>query len=178
MAALLAFEIRYTQIVLSKYGELIEEQERANQDAAGSGWETGGAEETPVQPDPMLRELFRELARVAHPDHACGPEDERRRLKTMASASSAMHSGDLAQLEQILREWKEVPEDTGLLPGIRRMEHRLYHCTIRKAKLEGSSMWGLMEMEERLQAEGRDMLQEMADVVQGRIEACRSQNEQ
>jgi hypothetical protein len=171
-AELLSFELRYSQKVLRKYEELQERESDLNKEVE---WSIPEEEEPTTQPDPMLRELFRELAKMAHPDHSVDLEDEKRRSETMAAASEALHAGDLLALERLLKNWEEAPEARGLLQQIRRLEHRIYHCSICRSRLRESSMWSLMETEKELLAQGRDMLEELAALVQSRIDAIGEQ---
>ncbi|HEX3213369.1 MAG TPA: J domain-containing protein, partial [Actinomycetota bacterium] len=66
-------------------------------------------EQRPVIGDDAKR-LFRQLARLIHPDLAGDPEERERRTNLMVAANDAYEQGDLAALERMLEDWHASPE--------------------------------------------------------------------
>ena len=113
--------------------------------------------------DPYLRERYRRIARLCHPDRAGSPQQEIAYGRQMAAATAALYSGDIVELERILEAF-----DCRLLTEQERvdsLEYRIYHFHVERARLRRSGMWQLMEKERELLAQGRNMLKEMADLL-------------
>ncbi|NYI05371.1 hypothetical protein [Allostreptomyces psammosilenae] len=83
--------------------------------AGGSGGAAGGGASAPpaaeapgpVRPSKQAQRRYRELARMAHPDLARDPDDERRRSAFMARVNEAYARGDVAELERLAGLWRE-----------------------------------------------------------------------
>ena len=56
------------------------------------------------------RRLFRQLARLIHPDLAADPQERERRTNLMVAANDAYEQGDVAALERLLEDWHASPE--------------------------------------------------------------------
>ena len=57
-----------------------------------------------------VRELYRKLVKLAHPDLTTDPEEKERRTKFMQEINAAYEAGDQDRLEELLRSWNVSPE--------------------------------------------------------------------
>lgn len=130
-----------------------------------------------------LRKLFRQVARAIHPDLAEGSEAVAKRQELMAAANRAYVTGDEQQLAAILKDWEESPEAivghgaaVDLLRAIRqiaRVEERIAALDLQLAELQGGDLAQLRARVEKAEADGRDLLAEMAAALEPRIEQAR-----
>ena len=127
-------------------------------------------EQRPVIGDDAKR-LFRQLARLIHPDLAGDPEERERRTNLMVAANDAYEQGDVAALERLLADWHASPEAvTGsgaaaeLERTIRRVaqvEAQMRRIDDELAELEASAMGWLRRRVEKAAREGWDLLAHM-----------------
>ncbi|HEY7607160.1 MAG TPA: J domain-containing protein, partial [Actinomycetes bacterium] len=80
----------------------------------GQNW-AWGEREPEKEPDRAVvsddaKRLFRQLARLIHPDLARDPKERERRTNLMVAANEAYEQGDTAALERLLEEWRQSPE--------------------------------------------------------------------
>jgi len=86
-------------------------------------------ERRPVIGDDAKR-LFRQLARLIHPDLAGDPEERERRTNLMVAANDAYEQGDVAALERMLADWHASPEavtGSGAAAELERTLRRIAH---------------------------------------------------
>ena len=95
------------------------------------------------------KRLFRQLARLIHPDLAGDAAERERRTNLMVAANDAYEQGDLAALERLLADWHASPE-----AGMARIDDEL-------AELEASAMGWLRRRVEKAAREGWDLLAHM-----------------
>tara|TARA_Y100000588_G_C14102100_1_gene859282 strand:+ start:238 stop:1083 length:846 start_codon:yes stop_codon:yes gene_type:complete len=57
-----------------------------------------------------LRDLFRKLVKMAHPDLTTNPEEKERRTEFMKEVNAAYEAGDFDRLNKLLSEWQESPD--------------------------------------------------------------------
>src|SRR5215213_7153289 len=117
------------------------------------------------------KRLFRQLARLIHPDLAADPQERERRTNLMVAANDAYEQGDVAALERLLEEWHASPEAvTGsgaaaeLERTIRRVaqvEAQMRRIDDELAELEASAMGWLRRRVEKAAREGWDLLAHM-----------------
>lgn len=98
----------------------------------------------------------------------------------MAEANAAYAAGDEGRLEAILRNWQSSPDavegdGTGaeLVRTIRKIaqvEERLSQIGLEIGTLERSDLYLLSARAEAAAADGRDLLEEMAALLDGEIE--------
>ena len=129
-----------------------------------------------------LKKLFRQVARAVHPDLAADDADRVLRERQMVVANAAYEAGDARHLRTLLDDWQSRPEavtgdDTGakLVRAIRRIaavEKRLADLAAEIAACAEGSLAALFAQAQAAQAEGRDLLQEMAAEVKRRIAAA------
>ncbi len=130
-AELNAFDNQYLRIVGVRYAELDEieaqiaealarlnpednkTQHRAKEaraQAQESAETTGDIQEKQdsfkFKPSENLKKLYRQVAKLIHPDLATDDEDRIRRQRLMAEANSAYEDGDEERLQAIRQEWE------------------------------------------------------------------------
>ncbi|HEV2871770.1 MAG TPA: hypothetical protein VG409_10140, partial [Actinomycetota bacterium] len=193
-----AFETSYRKALGARYARLDELAERLDETAVGDDPERpeddgeGPAERYPGQgvpggqnwawgerePDkeperrPVIGEdakrLFRQLARLIHPDLAGDPKERERRTNLMVAANDAYEQGDLAALERMLQDWHASPEavtGSGAMAELERTLRRIAQVEAgmkrideEVAELEASAMGWLRRRVEKAAGEGWDLL--------------------
>lgn len=123
-------------------------------------------------PDDDLRRLFRELARLVHPDRASDAEDRERRHEFMAEATRAYRHGDAELIERLLEQWRgnETTVNDATLTAhharldrrIRWTRYRMATLDARMARINATAIAGLMRRDEAARLEGRDLVLEMS----------------
>ena len=117
------------------------------------------------------RRLFRQLARLIHPDLAGDPLERERRTNLMVAANDAYEQGDVAALERLLEDWHASPEavtGSGAAAELERTLRRIAQAeaSMRRideelAELEASAMGWLRRRVEKAAHEGWDLLAHM-----------------
>jgi hypothetical protein len=140
----------------------------------GQNWDWGEREPEP-EPRPVIGEdakrLFRQLARIIHPDLAGDPAERERRTNLMVAANLAYEQGDAAALERLLADWEQSPEAVtgdGVPAELERTVRRIAQVYGRiaaideeLAELEASAMGWLRRRTEKATREGWDLLAHM-----------------
>jgi hypothetical protein len=140
----------------------------------GQNWDWGERQPEP-EPRPVIGEaakrLFRQLARIIHPDLAGDPAERERRTNLMVAANLAYEQGDVAALERLLADWEQSPEAVtgdGVLAELERTVRRIAQARGRMAdideelaELEASAMGWLRRRTEKAAREGWDLLAHM-----------------
>jgi len=203
------FETRYRKTLGGRYARLDELAERldaARDEAAGAerpesdpedpaerypgqglpgggqNWDWGEREPEP-EPRPVIGEdakrLFRQLARIIHPDLAGDPAERERRTNLMVAANLAYEQGDVAALERLLGDWERSPEAVtggGALAELERTIRRIAQVQGRMdaideelAELEASAMGWLRRRTEKAAREGWDLLAHMVKEIDRQI---------
>ena len=117
------------------------------------------------------RRLFRQLARLIHPDLAGDPQERERRTNLMVAANDAYEQGDVAALERLLEDWHASPEavtGSGAAAELERTLRRIAQAEagMRRideelAELDASAMGWLRRRVEKAAREGWDLLAHM-----------------
>ena len=117
------------------------------------------------------KRLFRQLARLIHPDLAGDPQERERRTNLMVAANDAYEQGDVAALERLLEEWHASPEAVtgrGTAAELERTLRRIAQVEVgmrrideELAELEASAMGWLRRRVEKADREGWDLLAHM-----------------
>jgi hypothetical protein len=117
------------------------------------------------------KRLFRQLARLIHPDLAADPQERERRTNLMVAANDAYEQGDVAALERLLEEWHASPEAVtgrGTAAELERTLRRIAQVEVgmrrideELAELEASAMGWLRRRVEKADREGWDLLAHM-----------------
>ena len=146
------------------------------------------AAEAPREIPEELKKLYRQVAKAVHPDYAADDDERPLRERAMAEANAAYEVGDVERLKAILENWESRPEavsgdGTGadLVRAIRAaavVEARLAELAAELASCAEGSLAELHDNASAAQAEGRDLLQEMVDDLDGRISAARRRLEE
>jgi hypothetical protein len=159
-------------------------QDWSYREASGAG---RGQERPPAEPPPTLsadqkseiKQLFRQLARRFHPDLALDQADRAYRTDLMAAVNRAYAAGDLERLRELLLE----PDAPGhldhagndeqlaqsLANELSRCRRRLDEIRRDFDRLAKQKNYQLMRRAERLEGEGRDLLDELAYEVRAEI---------
>ena len=117
------------------------------------------------------KRLFRQLARLIHPDLAGDAQERERRTNLMVAANDAYEQGDVAALERLLEDWHASPEAvTGggaaaelerTLRRIAQVEASMRRIDDELAELDASTMGWLRRRVEKATREGWDLLAHM-----------------
>lgn len=147
------------------------EAEAAQERAKASRGVADRPDDGPQAPPPEgARELYRRVARLAHPDLAKDENDRARRTTLMAEANNAYRNGDLSSLSRIEAE-AAVDAPVGasigeqLVAAIRRRAAataRLAAVKLELVAIEGDPLAELHRRASTAEAAGRDLLGEMA----------------
>jgi hypothetical protein len=140
----------------------------------GQNWDWGEREPEP-EPRPVIGEqakrLFRQLARIIHPDLAGDAAERERRTNLMVAANLAYEQGDVAGLEKLLADWERSPEAVTGDGGLAKLERTVRRIAQIQAsidaideeldELEASAMGWLRRRTEKAAREGWDLLAHM-----------------
>ena len=142
----------------------------------GAADELHSAKEPPSQ---ELKDLFREAAKVVHPDRAVDDDDRSRREELMRRLNEAYSSGDADTIRKILEEWESSPDAFSgkgvaadlvrVIRQIRQVQQRIGEIEVEIAEICGSPLADLMRKCEEAEAKGIDLLEEMKDSLRHRI---------
>jgi hypothetical protein len=142
----------------------------------GQNWAWGEREPDPepgrrAPVSDQAKRLFRQLARLIHPDLAADPVERERRTNLMVAANDAYEQGDTEALERLLGEWHASPEavtGSGAAAELERTLRRIaqVEASMRRiddelAELEASAMGWLRRRVEKATREGWDLLAHM-----------------
>jgi hypothetical protein len=206
---LAAFEGRYLRQVGTLYAELDEwkarvaglrarldpsaatkaEAEGARQQARQTYEDAHGAasETRDFTPSPELKSLFREVAKLIHPDFCKDAADLERRTRFMAEANRAYDAGDTDALRRILDEFQdgaESVEDEGIGAELIRIIRQISQARERVSAIERefaalrqSEIALLKKQAEKRAQEGRNLLAELATAAQEQIERTKKEYE-
>jgi hypothetical protein len=192
------FRIRYRRDVGSLHEEL-EELERAIAEAElgefAKRLEAEGAEEAasvaapPSDSAPRLtsdavRKLFRDVAKMIHPDLAADDRTRDRRHALMIEANRAYALGDEERLRMILDTWEKSPESVQgdgqdaarlrLERRIAQIEEQLVVRARELADLQESPLWTLKVMVDHAEARGKDLIADQVRRLKRDITAARN----
>jgi hypothetical protein len=136
------------------------------------------------RPSDSLKKLYRELARLLHPDLVLDEKKKAKRHELMATANQAYQDGNEQLLAKMLAEQESSPEaiegesiGAELIRVIRRIaqiEGRLHEIEKKIVVLEESDPFRLRSRVDEGNAEGREILVEMADQIKKDIADARS----
>ena len=160
---------------------------RARESSDALGDDPDVLEDAAAEPQPEvseeLKKLYRQVAKAVHPDFAADDDDRALRDRLMAEANVAYEAGDVDKLETILKGWQSRPEDISedgvgaqlvhAIRSIAAVEARLAELADEIASCAQGTLAELYAESLHVRAEGRDLLQEMANEVDGRIAAAR-----
>ncbi len=147
----------------------------------------GEASETPdFTPSPDLKRLFREIAKLIHPDFSKDSGDLERRTRLMAEANRAYEEGDAEALQRILDEYQggaDAVEGEGIgaeliriIRQISQAKRRVFAIEQELASLRESEIALLKKDAEESEQAGRDLLAELATTVREQIERAKKEH--
>lgn len=135
-------------------------------------------------PSEDLGRLYRKAARTIHPDLALDESEKRRRQRVMAEVNDAYENRDQKRLQDILENWESGPErieGEGIAAELVRTIRKIDQVTRRmaaireeRAQLEASELFCLKRQVEEAKAQGRDLLDELAQSVRRRADDARA----
>jgi len=168
-----------------RQAEASAEQARESAEALGDDPDAlrQAAEEPKLEISEDLKKLYRKVAKAVHPDYATDDDDRALRERAMAEANTAYEAGDVQRLRAILEDWENSPDavtgdGTGadlvrVIRAIAAVEARLAALVSELATCAEGSLAELADEAMTAEAEGRDLLRDMADEVERRIDAAR-----
>jgi hypothetical protein len=131
--------------------------------------------------------LFREVARLIHPDFSKDSADLAHRTRLMAEANSAYEAGDAETLQRILDEYQEdadAVEGEGIGAELIRIIRQISLAKSRVSAIEQelvalrqSEIALLKKQAEEGEQEGRDLLAELAAAVREQIELTKKKHQ-
>ena len=170
------WEERIAELKVSQ--ETPEERERYAREAAQKP-ETTPSDERAPEPSLDLRNLFREVAKLIHPDFAIDDHDERHRTRLMAQANEAYRRDDAAVLQRMLNgydpstdSWNTDDVAAALARTLTQIERAQEDIEILASEIEALGQSEMAQLKERTVQEalkGRDLLAELAAMVKGNI---------
>lgn len=126
-----------------------------------------------------LKSLFREVAKLIHPDFASDPQDELRRTHLMAQANDALRRGDADLLHRMLHGYDPTTDSgdrtstaAALAHVVSQIEQSKADIALIDAEIEAlaqSEMAELRDRTVRAALHGQDLLAELAARVKGSI---------
>jgi len=135
------------------------------------------------QPSEDTKKLYKEAVKRFHPDATTDPAEKERRHSVMVELNAAYAAGDVERMQGILRTWEDSPDSVQgadvaaeLIRAIRRIaqsRERLEAINALMADLCQTDLWKLKERANEAEQGGRDLLEEMAAELAGRIAAAR-----
>lgn len=142
------------------------------------------AEAAPRLTSDAVRRLFRDVAKIIHPDLADDDHSRDRRHALMIEANRAYAVGDEERLRRILEAWENSPESVqGSDPEatrlrvsrrISQLEEQLVIYTRELEELKQSPLWQLKTMVDEAAGRGKDLVADMVRRLQRDIVAARN----
>lgn len=135
-----------------------------------------------------LRNLYRQAAKLLHPDLTLDAGEKEKRHRLMAEVNEAYKRGDEEWIRAILREWHAAPENVqGEGPGaelvrvirkIAQVEKRLNSIAAELDQLRLGELFKLKQQVDEAKANGQDLLRDLGeqldrDIAQAREELKR-----
>ncbi|WP_228043700.1 J domain-containing protein [Dolichospermum sp. LEGE 00246] len=172
-AELHAFEREYFRVIGIRYTELdrIEDQiaeYMASLEAIKA-----------FKPSQNLKQLYRDVAKLIHPDLATDEKERLRRQELMAQVNQAYENGDEEKIREILQSWENSPESirgegvaAELVRTIRKIaqgKQRLNTIFMEIDLLEKTELYQLKSSVNMAEKSGRNLLSEMATQLDEQI---------
>jgi hypothetical protein len=164
--------------------EAVEARAQAKASAETVGSVVQRKQQADFAPSEDLKKLYREIARLVHPDLTTDERERTRRTRLMAEANRAYEEGDEAKLRAILDEWTSSPDSVQgegvaaelvrTIRKIHQVERRLAEIEAETAGLRSSDLFILRREVEAANALDRNLFEEMADDVRRQIASART----
>ena len=168
--------------------ELGEIEKRFDEDGEPADSSAGPQSESgPRLTSDAVRRLFRDVAKIIHPDLADDDHSRDRRHALMIEANRAYAVGDEERLRRILDAWKNSPESVQgsdfeatqlrLSRRISQLEEQLGIYTRELEELKQSPLWQLKAMVDEAATRGKDLVADMVRRLQRDIIAARNRRD-
>jgi len=124
------------------------------------------------EPDPQLKQVYRQLARRYHPDFAADAADRERRTRLMALINQAYDAHDLDTLQMLLGQGDEAEAPFTILHlrELRQLAHdlsaRIAGLKAERTRLITHDLMILRVDEKLARFQGRDLLRELAEKME------------
>src|SRR5262249_24387652 len=129
--------------------------------------------------------LYRQAAKLLHPDLTLDEEERKKRHRLMAELNDAYRRGDEERIRAMLREWHASPENVpGDGPGVElvriirkiaQVEKRLKTIAAEVEQLRQGELFKLKQQVEEAQANGRDLLKDLGDRLDREIDQAQDE---
>ncbi len=173
-------ELKISEFELGEIARRLEDEGRDSD--VGSG--APRAEAGPRYTSDAVRKLFRDVAKVIHPDLASDDHGRDRRHSLMIEANRAYALGDEERLRSILHAWERSPEAVQgsgdeatrlrLARRIAQIEEQLEGFDGDLAELRESPLWKLKVMVDEASSRGKDLVGDMVKRLKRDIVAARN----
>jgi hypothetical protein len=190
-AELQAFEQSYLQVVGARYAELEEVERRIAEAMAGRPMDEaqpefapGACGQTMFHPGESLKKLYRDAARLCHPDLATDAAERERRHRLMVEVNKAYQAGSEARLQALLAaevsQTVAAPEENPsvamlmVASKIALVKERVKEIDEETGGVKSSEMFRLMRRAEKAQAAGLDFFGDLVSQVDRQIKKAKN----
>jgi hypothetical protein len=135
-----------------------------------------------------LRNLYRQAAKLLHPDLTLDGEEKKRRHRLMGEINEAYARGDEERIRAILREWHASPENVQgegagaelvrVIRKIAQVEKRLKTIAAEMDQLRQGELFKLKQQVEEAHANGRNLVKELVERLEADISQARNELKQ
>lgn len=149
-----------------------------------------GQEPSPrgFEPTEELKALYRQAAKELHPDLTTDEEERTRRQRAMAELNKAYEECDVERIKQILGQWRSSPEQVRgdntaaqlvrVIREIAQARKRLEAIKTEIEELSQAELSCLKKQVEEAATRGQDLLAEIAEELDARVEQARARLKQ
>ena len=139
---------------------------RAQVSKKASQFLTDNAKETKdFRPSASLKEIYRQIAKLIHPDLTTDKQEHEFRKQIMVEVNQAYEKGDEIKLRRLLRQIlngsQMIEEGENIAEEIAQVKERITNIHSEITKIKKQSLYQLKERVLKAQKDGRDLLAEM-----------------
>jgi hypothetical protein len=157
----------------------------AGDSSAGAPLPGDGATSSKPNRSESLNKLYRQAAKLLHPDLTLDGKERERRHRLMAEVNDAYARGDEERIRAILREWHASPESVeGDGPGaelvrvirkIAQVEKRLKTIAAEMERHRQGQLFKLKRTVEEARSNGRELLKDLCQQLDAEIDRAREE---
>jgi len=135
------------------------------------------------EPTEDLKKLYRDAAKMMHPDLTTDTEEKERRHIIMIEIIAAYKSGDAEKLQKLIREWQDNPdsvkgEDIGsriiwFVRKIAQVQNRIDELDEEILSFKSSDLYVLWQRAEDIKSRGGNLLEDIASEYDQKIDDAR-----